>query len=94
MWRGASVIRAGTIDVVVRPPVATDDWRVEDLDRHVAKIRRQYEQTFEDWLEPPRRGARRAAPAPDRPRRAANAKRRRSKAGVAPAGPRRGEARS
>jgi putative phosphoserine phosphatase/1-acylglycerol-3-phosphate O-acyltransferase len=94
MWRGASVIRSGTIDVVVLPPVATDDWRVEDLDEHVAGIRRQYEQTFEDWLEPPRRAARRATPAPDRPHSAGNANRRRSKSAVAAARPRRGGARS
>ena len=26
MWRGSSLVRAGTVDVVVLPPVPTDDW--------------------------------------------------------------------
>jgi 1-acyl-sn-glycerol-3-phosphate acyltransferase len=83
MWRGSSVIRAGTIDVVVLPPVSTDGWSVEHLNEHVAGIRRQYEQTFEDWLAPGRRDSDRAAPAPDRAHRSpnggGNAKPRRSK---------------
>ena len=53
MWRGSSVIRAGTVDVVVLPPVATDGWRVEDLDRHVDELRQSYVDTFEDLGGPP-----------------------------------------
>jgi putative phosphoserine phosphatase/1-acylglycerol-3-phosphate O-acyltransferase len=52
MWRGSSVVRSGTIDVVVLPPVATDGWRVEDLDRHIEKIKRAYAATFEELAEP------------------------------------------
>jgi putative phosphoserine phosphatase/1-acylglycerol-3-phosphate O-acyltransferase len=83
MWRGSSVIRAGTIDVVVLPPVSTDGWSVERLNEHVAEIRQQYQQTFEDWLAPGPRDSDRAAPAPDRAHRSPNgggkAKPRRSK---------------
>jgi HAD superfamily hydrolase (TIGR01490 family) len=42
MWRGASTIREGVVEVVVLPPVPTDGWRVEDLDEHVAAVRAQY----------------------------------------------------
>src|SRR5207244_13271570 len=45
MWRGSSLVRAGTVDVVVLPPVATDGWRVDDLDRHIDAIRQDYTET-------------------------------------------------
>jgi len=92
MWRGASVIRSGTIDVVVLPPVATDDWRVEDLDEHVAGIRRQYEQTSTTGSS--RHGGPlvelAGAGSADR----GNANRRQAEEGAARARPRRGGARS
>jgi len=53
MWRGSSVIRPGTVDVVVLPPVPTGDWRVEDLDRHVEELRQSYIDTFEELGGPP-----------------------------------------
>jgi 1-acyl-sn-glycerol-3-phosphate acyltransferase len=42
MWRGANTIREGVVHVTVLPPVATDGWRTQDLDGHVAAIRAQY----------------------------------------------------
>jgi putative phosphoserine phosphatase / 1-acylglycerol-3-phosphate O-acyltransferase len=48
MWRGSSVIHAGTVDVVVLPPVSTDGWRAEELDSRVEAIRMDYVDTFED----------------------------------------------
>ena len=45
-------MRAGTVDVVVRPPVPTDGWRVADLDRHIAEIRDGYTATFEQLAGP------------------------------------------
>ncbi|MCX6462401.1 MAG: HAD-IB family hydrolase [Pseudonocardiales bacterium] len=42
MWRGASTIREGVVEVEVLPPVPTEGWRVEDLDEHVAAVRAQY----------------------------------------------------
>jgi putative phosphoserine phosphatase/1-acylglycerol-3-phosphate O-acyltransferase len=48
MWRGSSVVRPGTVDVVVLPPIATDAWRADDLDRHVDEVRRSYIDTFEE----------------------------------------------
>jgi len=52
MWRGSNVVRSGTVDVVVLPPVPTDTWRVEDLDRHVAAMRAAYASTFEELGDP------------------------------------------
>jgi putative phosphoserine phosphatase / 1-acylglycerol-3-phosphate O-acyltransferase len=46
MWRGSNVVRPGTIDVVVLPPVPTTSWRVKDLDRHIARIKQSYAETF------------------------------------------------
>jgi putative phosphoserine phosphatase / 1-acylglycerol-3-phosphate O-acyltransferase len=53
MWRGSSVVRAGTVDVVVLPPVLTSDWRADDLDRRVEAIWRAYADTFEELAGPP-----------------------------------------
>lgn len=47
MWRGASTIREGVVEVTVLPPVATDDWTVEELDGHVAAVRRRYLETLQ-----------------------------------------------
>jgi putative phosphoserine phosphatase/1-acylglycerol-3-phosphate O-acyltransferase len=55
MWRGSSVVRSGTVDVVVLPPVATDSWRAKDLDRHIAAIRGSFMETFPELAEPPAR---------------------------------------
>jgi putative phosphoserine phosphatase / 1-acylglycerol-3-phosphate O-acyltransferase len=52
MWRGSSVVRAGTVDVVVLPPVDTGDWTEKDLDRHIEAIRRDYMDTFPELAGP------------------------------------------
>lgn len=43
------VIRPGTADVAVLPPVPTDDWTKENLDEQVAKVRQMYLDTLSDW---------------------------------------------
>ncbi|GAA3236072.1 hypothetical protein GCM10017691_33980 [Pseudonocardia petroleophila] len=42
MWRGASTIREGTVQVTVLPPVDTSDWRADELDARVAEVRAGY----------------------------------------------------
>src|SRR5690349_2962507 len=49
MWRGATTIHAGTVQVAVLPPVATDGWDVADLDEHVHEVRGQYLATLANW---------------------------------------------
>ncbi|MGE5288300.1 MAG: HAD-IB family hydrolase [Micromonosporaceae bacterium] len=49
MWRGATTIRAGTVQIAVLPPITTTGWVAEDLDRHVEEIRGQYLATLSNW---------------------------------------------
>jgi HAD superfamily hydrolase (TIGR01490 family) len=49
LWRGSNVIRSGTVDVVVHPPVSVAAWRVDDLERHVAEVRQLFLDTLADW---------------------------------------------
>jgi len=44
-------IHAGTVDVVVLPPVPTDDWNLENLNENVARVRQMYLDTLADWPE-------------------------------------------
>ena len=37
MWRGATTIRAGTVQVAVLPPIPTLGWTVEELDKHASR---------------------------------------------------------
>jgi 1-acyl-sn-glycerol-3-phosphate acyltransferase len=41
------VIRPGTVEVVVHPPVSTEGWKVEELDRRIAEVRKLYLETLE-----------------------------------------------
>jgi WS/DGAT/MGAT family acyltransferase len=49
MWRGASTIRAGSVQIAVLPPIPTLDWTVEELDKHLQEVRQQYLATLADW---------------------------------------------
>jgi putative phosphoserine phosphatase/1-acylglycerol-3-phosphate O-acyltransferase len=49
MWRDAKIAQSGTIQVVVHPPIPTDNWTREDLDAAVAKVQQLYIDTLEDW---------------------------------------------
>jgi HAD superfamily hydrolase (TIGR01490 family) len=49
MWRGASTIREGTVQITVLPPVPTQGWTVEDLDKHVEEVRNAYLETLGAW---------------------------------------------
>ena len=40
--KDGTVIRAATIEIVVLPPVPTDDWQVETIDDHIADVRQLY----------------------------------------------------
>jgi putative phosphoserine phosphatase / 1-acylglycerol-3-phosphate O-acyltransferase len=74
MWRGEAIVHPGTLHVAVLAPIATVAWRVEDLDDHVADVRRRFKETLERWpgetppAAPRRRsnGSARRQPAPAR----------------------------
>jgi putative phosphoserine phosphatase/1-acylglycerol-3-phosphate O-acyltransferase len=46
---GTQLMRPGTVDVVVHPPVPTDDWTDETLDGHIAEVRGLYLDTLARW---------------------------------------------
>jgi HAD superfamily hydrolase (TIGR01490 family) len=49
MWRGATTIHAGTVQVAVLPPVATEGWDPAGLDEHIHEVRGQYLATLANW---------------------------------------------
>jgi putative phosphoserine phosphatase/1-acylglycerol-3-phosphate O-acyltransferase len=49
MWRGAQMIRPGTVEVAVLPPVDTSEFRVETLAEHVAAVRDEFLDTLAHW---------------------------------------------
>ena len=49
MWRGATTIHAGTVQVAVLPPVPTTGWAAGDLDSRVQEVRGQYLATLANW---------------------------------------------
>ncbi|WP_214406289.1 HAD-IB family hydrolase, partial [Pseudonocardia lacus] len=57
MWRGASTLREGTVQITVLPPVPTDGWTVEELDERVDEVRDRYLDVLASW----------DGPAPGRP---------------------------
>src|SRR5499427_8223438 len=52
MWRGATTIHAGTVQIAVLPPVSTAGWTVDELDEHIERIRGQYLTTLANWPAP------------------------------------------
>ncbi len=46
---GAQFMRPGTVDVVVHPPMATNDWTDATLEEHIAHVRGLYLDTLRDW---------------------------------------------
>jgi putative phosphoserine phosphatase/1-acylglycerol-3-phosphate O-acyltransferase len=51
MWRGATFMNEGTVDVAVLEPIPTHDWTLDDLDKRVAEVRQLYVDTLDDWPE-------------------------------------------
>jgi putative phosphoserine phosphatase/1-acylglycerol-3-phosphate O-acyltransferase len=48
-WRGSRLIRSGSVDVLVLPPISVADWDPGDLDRRVAAVRQLYVDALDDW---------------------------------------------
>jgi HAD superfamily hydrolase (TIGR01490 family) len=49
MWRGASTIQSGTVQVRALAPIPTDGWTAEELDERVAEVRGRYVETLAHW---------------------------------------------
>jgi putative phosphoserine phosphatase/1-acylglycerol-3-phosphate O-acyltransferase len=49
MWRNARTARAGTVQVVVHPPISTDGWTSADIDAQVHSVRDLYARTLDNW---------------------------------------------
>src|SRR5207245_1627449 len=49
MWRGEALVHPGTLQVAVLDPIPTASWRVEDLDDHIADVRRRFQAALEQW---------------------------------------------
>jgi putative phosphoserine phosphatase/1-acylglycerol-3-phosphate O-acyltransferase len=56
--REATIIRKGTIDVAVLPPVSVEGWTLDDLDARMGEVRQLFVDTLAEWP-----GAGRARPA-------------------------------
>ena len=47
--RDSSTFNAGTVDVVVYPPIPVDDWTHDNLVERIAEVRKLYLDTLKDW---------------------------------------------
>lgn len=47
--RSDTVMRPGTVDVVVGEPIPVTDWTLDDLDERIAAVRRRFVDTLADW---------------------------------------------
>lgn len=49
-WRGSKLIRSGTVDALVLPPISVADWDPRDLGGRVASVRQLYVDALADWV--------------------------------------------
>jgi putative phosphoserine phosphatase / 1-acylglycerol-3-phosphate O-acyltransferase len=49
MARNSPLMRPGKVQVSVLPAIDVTQWKVEDLDRHVAAVRQLYVDTLDNW---------------------------------------------
>ena len=47
--RDSSTFNAGTVDIVVYPPIPVDDWTYDNLPERIAEVRQLYIDTLKDW---------------------------------------------
>jgi len=47
--RDSSTFNAGTVDVVVYPPISVEDWTHDNLTERIAEVRELYLETLRDW---------------------------------------------
>ncbi|WLP88707.1 HAD-IB family hydrolase [Gordonia sp. NB41Y] len=49
MWRGSQLIRPGTVEVMVLPPVDTSDWTADEIASRAEEVRQMYVTALADW---------------------------------------------
>lgn len=49
MWRGSQLIKPGTVEVKVLPPVDTSEWRPETAGQHAEEVRQMFLSALTDW---------------------------------------------
>jgi putative phosphoserine phosphatase/1-acylglycerol-3-phosphate O-acyltransferase len=49
MWKNAKTVQSGKVQVAVLPPVHTDGWTNDELDKRVDEVREMYVSTLRDW---------------------------------------------
>lgn len=48
-WRGGQAMHAGSVEVVILPPVDTSEWTPETIGEHVQHVRDMFVHTLENW---------------------------------------------
>ncbi|QIS17508.1 HAD-IB family hydrolase [Nocardia terpenica] len=51
-WRDSAVVRKGTVDVAVLPPIDVSDWDADNLEADVERVRQMFITTLLDWPAP------------------------------------------
>ncbi|MGW0035505.1 HAD-IB family hydrolase [Gordonia sp. NPDC003376] len=49
MWRGSQLIRPGTVEVMVLPPIDTSNWTADEIPSRAAEVRQMYVTALADW---------------------------------------------
>lgn len=49
LWRGSQVMRPGTIEVVVLPPIDTSGWKISTMSKHTDEVRNKFLHTLSHW---------------------------------------------
>ena len=48
-WRNSILVRPGSIQVAVLPPIDVSAWDFENLDPHIEQVREQFADTLLNW---------------------------------------------
>jgi HAD superfamily hydrolase (TIGR01490 family) len=52
LWRGSTIMRKGTVEVNILPPIDVSGWTAENLGEHVEDVRGRFVSTLAEWPEP------------------------------------------
>ena len=49
MWKHSTLVRSGTVDVLVGEPIDVSDWHTDELDERIGEIEDFYRETLTNW---------------------------------------------